>query len=365
MNKIKLLIVRIVFTFGKIFPLEDTIVFESFLGRRLDENIYYLMESVSEEKLIYIYSDINDSHCKIINEEFNVKLVKKNSLKYFFTMATTKTIVTNSRVHIGLLIKRPNQTVIQLWHGIPWKHLVHDQVNFNFTNKSKEVYLNEFDEEVKKWDYLWVPSQEAKLKLQSAFKFNKNFIEKMYPSDVKLLNHKNECEIHTDKYEKVVLYMPTFREYGTDIKAGNYEYFENFDFEEFAVNNPNILFIVRGHYLTSSKERKTCNIINMSNHHSLNDLYTLADILITDYSSAIYHFSLLNKPIISICFDFESYSNMRGLYDNAIDNMNITQIFSQEDLNNINIKSLKTSTSNQTYFDEKYDDILNDIIRKH
>ncbi len=362
MKKIKLIVVKIIFVIGRVFPLNDAIIFESFLGRRLDENIYYLMETVKNRKMVYIYNNLSDKHCKKVEESFDVTFVKKNTLKYFFTMATSKTIVTNSRLHIGLLVKRPDQKVIQLWHGIPWKHLVHDQKNFNFTNKNKDVYLNEFDEEVNKWDYLWVPSREAKLKLKSAFKFSGGFIEKMYPADENLLNHKTRCKINTSNYKKVALYMPTFREFSTKIKNGKYEYYENFNFEQYAIENKDILFIVRGHYLTSREKGEIENIIDVSTYDSLNDLYSLADILITDYSSAIYHFSLLNKPIISICFDYESYSSMRGLYDKAIENMNITQVFSQDELNRLDITNIENSQTNQMYYTKGYKDVLNEII---
>ena len=47
--------------------------------------------------------------------------------------------------------------------------------------------------------------------------------------------------------------------------------------------------------------------MDLSNYPNINDLFYITDILITDYSSNIYDFSLLNKPIIFYTFDLDNY----------------------------------------------------------
>ena len=48
-------------------------------------------------------------------------------------------------------------------------------------------------------------------------------------------------------------------------------------------------------------------IIDFSDYPDINELLYITDILITDYSSNIYDFSLLNRPIIFYTYDLDYY----------------------------------------------------------
>ncbi|NLA70185.1 MAG: hypothetical protein GX852_03980, partial [Clostridiales bacterium] len=56
------------------------------------------------------------------------------------------------------------------------------------------------------------------------------------------------------------------------------------------------------------------NIIDASDYSDINDLLIGSDILITDYSSVIFDYYLLNKPIVYYAYDIEEYKSGRGLY---------------------------------------------------
>ena len=43
-------------------------------------------------------------------------------------------------------------------------------------------------------------------------------------------------------------------------------------------------------------------------------MFKVADILISDYSSCIADFSILERPIICFAYDYEEYCRVRGLY---------------------------------------------------
>ena len=55
-------------------------------------------------------------------------------------------------------------------------------------------------------------------------------------------------------------------------------------------------------------------IMDVSHHHNLNFLLFAADLLITDYSSIPFEFSLLKRPIIFFFPDFEAYKKERGVW---------------------------------------------------
>ena len=46
----------------------------------------------------------------------------------------------------------------------------------------------------------------------------------------------------------------------------------------------------------------------------INDLLFITDILITDYSSLIFDYALVGKPIIFFTYDLEEYEDGRGMY---------------------------------------------------
>ena len=46
----------------------------------------------------------------------------------------------------------------------------------------------------------------------------------------------------------------------------------------------------------------------------INDLFKISDILVSDYSSCIADFSILERPIVCFAYDYESYCEYRGLY---------------------------------------------------
>lgn len=52
-----------------------------------------------------------------------------------------------------------------------------------------------------------------------------------------------------------------------------------------------------------------------SDEYEINELLLVADILITDYSSIPFEFSLLHRPMIFFTYDLEEYKAKRGLLD--------------------------------------------------
>ena len=54
--------------------------------------------------------------------------------------------------------------------------------------------------------------------------------------------------------------------------------------------------------------------IDVSDHPDINELMLVSDVLVTDYSSAIYEFSLLGRPMVFFAPDYEAYERERGFY---------------------------------------------------
>jgi CDP-ribitol ribitolphosphotransferase len=54
--------------------------------------------------------------------------------------------------------------------------------------------------------------------------------------------------------------------------------------------------------------------IDVSDYPDINELMLVSDLLVTDYSSAIFEFALLRKPMVFFAPDYEAYERERGFY---------------------------------------------------
>ena len=55
-------------------------------------------------------------------------------------------------------------------------------------------------------------------------------------------------------------------------------------------------------------------VIDVSDHPDIHDLMLVSDVLVSDYSSAIYEYSLLGRPMAFFAPDLDAYESERGFY---------------------------------------------------
>ncbi|HEY9437483.1 MAG TPA: CDP-glycerol glycerophosphotransferase family protein, partial [Streptomyces sp.] len=74
--------------------------------------------------------------------------------------------------------------------------------------------------------------------------------------------------------------------------------------------------LVRAHYLEAAK-LPVCppgTVVDVSRHHDVSELMALADVLVTDYSSIMFDYALLDRPIVLFAPDLDAYAAERGSY---------------------------------------------------
>ncbi len=118
------------------------------------------------------------------------------------------------------------------------------------------------------------------------------------------------------KGKQVILFAPTFR--GNGFNSAHYPHeFINFKLlgDYCRKNNAVIIFkmhpFIHGFTLPDGYEDVFADAGDV---REINDILFAADLLITDYSSVIYEYSLLNKPLIFYVPDMEEYCRARDLY---------------------------------------------------
>lgn len=118
------------------------------------------------------------------------------------------------------------------------------------------------------------------------------------------------------KDKKVILFAPTYR--GTDRSDAFYPY-NMIDFEGLReVCGEEYVVFFKMHPWVSKKipipaEYKDV-FFDLAKYPNINDLFYITELLITDYSSNIFEYSLMHKPILFFAFDEIQYSLSRGFH---------------------------------------------------
>ena len=121
----------------------------------------------------------------------------------------------------------------------------------------------------------------------------------------KILALKQKFRLPADK--KIFLYAPTWRDdkfYG----GGWYDFATELDFEAlYRAFDGEIFLLIKYHYLVKSNTdfaayKKWLRVCDFS--YDISELYLVSDALITDYSSVMFDYSLLRRPMFFFAYDF-------------------------------------------------------------
>ncbi|MCR5283911.1 MAG: CDP-glycerol glycerophosphotransferase family protein [Lachnospiraceae bacterium] len=119
------------------------------------------------------------------------------------------------------------------------------------------------------------------------------------------------------KGKKVILLAPTYR--GRSKKDAHYP-FEKIDFPALrdAADRQGYIVLCKMHpwVKETGYVPKECQdvILETDPDASINDLFLITDLLITDYSSNLFEFSVLQRPMLFYAFDEEEYGRDRGFH---------------------------------------------------
>ena len=125
---------------------------------------------------------------------------------------------------------------------------------------------------------------------------------------------KAKLDIPLDK--KVILYMPTYREYLMDENYNNYIKPPMTLTKWAEALKDEYVLLFRAHYaVNKALDLKNDGFVyDVSAYPKINDLYIASDILISDYSSAYMDYAILERPMLCFAYDLDEYEEKRGLY---------------------------------------------------
>lgn len=240
-------------------------------------------------------------------------------LYMYYKNITSRVIVTDDYDrYLRHFQLRQSQRVVQLWHAcgafkkfgqrgtnmsIAADHAYHAQYNMVSvsSDKIRGIYADAFDIDIHKVKALGTPRTDVFYD-EKQLELTREKVYQAYPE-------------FRNRY--IIIYAPTFRDIGDD----RTQFRPDLDFDRLSKELlPEQMFLVCPHPIMKNKiVEKEYDNIKVVRDFSTNDMMLISDMLITDYSSVIFEYALLRKPIAFYCYDLLNYN--RGFYLNYPDDL--------------------------------------------
>ncbi|MFJ7780390.1 CDP-glycerol glycerophosphotransferase family protein [Streptomyces yangpuensis] len=240
--------------------------------------------------------------------------LRPGSAAYWSALARAGYLVTNVNFDRAL-VKRPGQVLLQTQHGTPLK-----RVGLDLQDRPAATPTADFAGLLRgadQWDYLLSSNRHSTLVWEKAVPSSYTTLEYGYPrndvfhratrSDVLELRER----LGIPAGSTAVLYAPTHRDYRRSRP-------DHLDFERLLQElGPRFTVLVRNHLTYAGTDRPWephPRLLDVSAHPSVEELCLASDALVTDYSSLMFDYAALDRPIVIHADDWEAYEAARGTY---------------------------------------------------
>ncbi|MFE0734659.1 CDP-glycerol glycerophosphotransferase family protein [Streptomyces sp. NPDC058855] len=310
--------------YSKLPIRKGLVVFESHLGKQYSDSPKAIYEEMRRQgvafEAVWSYAGARPT-----GFPEDATLVKRWSWQYLRALAQAEFWIDNQGFPLRLT-KRPGTTYIQTWHGTALKRMGFDEPN----TKARGLAAQEsFQRALDRFDHFLIRGEHDRRTLAKGFRLRDEVLLPVgYPRNDELVAARRAEaesgrrergplaeELGLDPDKKVLLYAPTFRA----APGGKVRAFQPpFDLEEFAERfGDTHTLLIRTHYLNSVSLPPSVRgrIVDVSRLHDITPLLALADGLITDYSSVMFDYGLLDRPMIFFTYDYDEYAKEnRGTY---------------------------------------------------
>jgi CDP-glycerol glycerophosphotransferase len=237
-----------------------------------------------------------------------------DSLGYLEALGRARYVVANHGLP-GYFRKRPGTTYLQTWHGTPLKRIAFDIERPAFKRTRRD--LRRLRRDIAAWDFLISPNRFSTEVFRQAFHYDGRIIETGYPRN-DVLSSPDAAQAAAEIRRRlgvsgdarVILYAPTWR----DDESFSLE----LDLEQLLGQAArDWVVLLRAHVRVADTVAVSdgSRVLNVSRYPDIRDLYLAADVLVTDYSSAMFDFAVTRKPMLFYTYDLAHYRDeLRGFY---------------------------------------------------
>lgn len=299
-------------------------IFGCWEGQKYDDNSRYLFEYISanaKEVSPIWFTCRKDIYDLLKNNGYQVQMIG-SSKAYLTQLRAGAVFYTNGMDDFGNIGLFYGAKIFSLWHGM----FIRKGYYNRFKHSGLHYYLKRLKDKIYNatyFDYITGTSEYAINNLCSTFMETKKkaLLTGQPRNDVlnRIINNDDIFKtIRLPEHSKIVLYMPTHREYEDQtIESTIKRLDENERFVDYIKDN-NVFVIVKPHYLTRIGYKPFASnilIVEGDEIKSTQELLAFSDVLITDYSSCIIDFSIKNQPSIIYATDLDSYMDQLGLLE--------------------------------------------------
>ncbi len=308
------------------YEINDKLVLcETQYGKTISGNVFYIAQTLANDPQFAGYEicmTIAPSKRKFAQSMLDrngmgkVKLVDFATKEYFKCLATAKYLF-NDVTFNTFFVKREEQVYCNMWHGTPLKTLgkmikeeFHTIGNAqrNFMAADLLQYPNEFTKEQMVRDYMLENFSKNRL-FYCGYARNAILLDDNYRQQLR-----KELGVEN---KRVYAYMPTFR--GTSKQGKNSQnqqrLRELLDQMEAALGDDEELFLNLHPVSRDSVDAsKFTRIKFFDKSYETYQFLSIADVLITDYSSVFFDFAASGRKIVLYPYDQEEYFQDRGTY---------------------------------------------------
>jgi CDP-glycerol glycerophosphotransferase len=302
-------------------PVRDSVLFVSWKGKQCGDNPLGIAAELRRR-------GDNREHLWVVND-WSVPVpaggtgVLRGTREYFDALARSQWIISNDDMQLPFR-KRDGQFYLQTWHGTLLKRIGFDIENPQFI--SGQAYFDHLARDVAQWDLLLSPNPFSTPLMRRAFRYEGEIADYGYPRndvlrrpDVASVTASVRARLGLPEGKRVVLYAPTWRDNQVYANGKRYRFDLRLDLEQaYAALGDDHVFLIRGHHQMADDVPAGMRpgfAVNVTAYPDISELYLVSDVLVTDYSSAMFDYAVTGRPMLFFTYDLADYrDNLRGFY---------------------------------------------------
>ncbi len=307
-----------IFRFLGLFFRQDSnmVLMQSFSGKRFNDSPRVLFERMLQrpdcESLHFVWAFNEPDLYKLPR----TTVVRMDSWSYWKAALKSKYWITNVNIERGLSFKKKGTVYVMTGHGSGPKtggNAAPSRSDYDFSNVDLITADGEYIQEIFSRDF---GARKEAIQLSGRPICDALFSYKELDNmRRKKIRNKICNELGIPKNKKIVLYAPTWRE--SDLLNNKSDFISHVNFKKWhQVLGDEYFILLRAHSITAEVNgiRFSNWVKDCTEYPDINDLYVVADFLISDYSSVFTDYSILEKPMLCYAYDYDEYCQKRGLY---------------------------------------------------
>jgi CDP-glycerol glycerophosphotransferase (TagB/SpsB family) len=298
----------------------DTFYFDSYAGRSAtDSPLAIFTELIARRPGIRALWGVQD-HGQWVPDGARPVLLR--SREWYDALASARVLVTNTELE-EWYVRRPDQLVLQTFHGYPSKAMGELQWRARQLPPSRVRTMRA--RSVNTWDLILTPTPEMTRHYREQYGYTGPAHEHGYPRDDALtggdadgIRQATRARLGIRDDQTAILYAPTWRDHLATRPRGA-ALSDHLDVALAAdlLGDGHVL-LLRGHRFhtvrpTDASAGRSARVVDVTGHPEINDLVLASDLAVLDYSSLRFDYALTGKPMVFLVPDLESYSGaLRG-----------------------------------------------------